>query len=44
MLENKGFQGEKVIPYVMPPERSIDIDTVIDFKTSENLMKERGKL
>ena len=44
MLENKGFHGEKVIPYVMPPERSIDIDTVIDFKTSENLMKERGKL
>ena len=30
-----------VIPYVMPPERCLDIDTEIDFKIVEFLMKEK---
>lgn len=33
-----GFNGNKVIPYCMPPERSIDIDKPIDFTIAEVLM------
>jgi len=32
-----------VIPYVMPPERCIDIDAEFDFKMVEMLMKEQQK-
>ena len=35
----KLFEG-RVIPYLMPPERCIDIDTVFDFKLVEWLLKE----
>jgi CMP-N,N'-diacetyllegionaminic acid synthase len=31
----RGFYIEKMLPYIMPPERSIDIDTELDFKISE---------
>ena len=34
------FQG-RVMPYLMPPERCLDIDTELDFKIVELLMKER---
>ena len=33
----------RVIPYVMPPERCIDIDAEFDFKMVEMLMKEQQK-
>ena len=34
------FQG-RVLPYLMPPERCLDIDTELDFKIVEMLMRER---
>lgn len=34
----KGFIGNKVIPYCMQPERSIDIDTPLDFTIAEVLI------
>lgn len=34
------FQG-RVLPYLMPPERCLDIDSELDFKIVECLMKER---
>ena len=34
-LENKGFYGKKTYAYVMPQERSVDIDTNFDFKLAE---------
>lgn len=40
-LKNKGFFGERTKAYVMPEERSIDIDTLLDFKFAELLLKER---
>ena len=30
--------------YIMPPERSVDIDTIEDFKEAERYMNERNKL
>ncbi|MEO1536113.1 MAG: acylneuraminate cytidylyltransferase family protein [Pseudomonadota bacterium] len=34
------FQG-RVLPYLMPTERCLDIDTELDFKIVQHLMKER---
>lgn len=31
--------GERILPYEMPPERSIDIDDEFDFMLAENLMR-----
>lgn len=39
----RSFYSSKTIPYIMPPERSIDIDNEIDFILAELLIKrERG--
>ena len=35
----KGFYSENILPFVMPIERSIDIDSEIDFILAETLMK-----
>jgi len=37
--EQKSFFGEKTFAYIMPKERSIDIDNEIDFKLAEILIK-----
>jgi len=37
---NNGFYCDKIVPYVMPPERSVDIDEEIDFKLAELLIQE----
>ena len=37
-FENKGFLGKKTYAYIMPEERSIDIDTEIDLALSKILL------
>lgn len=37
--DNEGIIATKVLPYEMPPERSIDIDRDIDFELAELLLK-----
>lgn len=39
LYKNKGFYCEKMIPYQMSPEKSIDIDNEIDFKIAEMIIK-----
>lgn len=39
LRKNKGFLGDGTIAYLMPKERSIDIDDEIDFMTAELLVK-----
>jgi len=39
-LKTKDWFGEKSYAYIMPRERSIDIDDYIDFKLAETLMEE----
>jgi CMP-N-acetylneuraminic acid synthetase len=38
----KSFYCSKTIPYIMPPERSIDIDNEVDFMLAELLVKKYG--
>lgn len=40
----KTFTPEKTIPYIMPPERSLDIDTPWDFFLAEQAMLEKMKI
>ena len=42
-LENGSFFNEKTLPYIMPMERSIDIDNDSDFKFAETIMKKRNE-
>ena len=39
--ENKGFFGEKTKAYIMPQDRSVDIDNELDFMQVESLLKMR---
>jgi len=41
LLENNSLIGDQVLPYVMPQERSVDIDNRIDFMLAELLMREQ---
>jgi CMP-N,N'-diacetyllegionaminic acid synthase len=40
LYKNNGFYCDKIVPYIMPPERSIDIDEEIDFKLAKLLIQE----
>ena len=40
LYNNNSFYCDKIVPYIMPPERSIDIDEEIDFKLAELLIQE----
>jgi len=40
LRKNKSFFGEKTYAYVMPSFRSVDIDTILDFKFAEFLLRE----
>lgn len=42
LLEEGSFYGKRPLAYVMPPERSIDIDTPLDFEIAEFLLSRRG--
>ena len=39
LYKNKEFYCDNIIPYIMPAERSIDIDEEIDFLIAEQLIK-----
>lgn len=38
LIKHKGFFGPKTFAYIMPQERSVDIDTEFDFKIAELLL------
>ena len=38
LRNNKTFIPKKTIPYIMPKERSIDLDTEFDFKLTEFIL------
>jgi CMP-N,N'-diacetyllegionaminic acid synthase len=40
LIRNKSLMGSDTVGYVMPPDRSIDIDTELDWKIAEMLLKE----
>ena len=42
--KNECFFGENSIAYIMPKERSVDIDDILDFKFAELLLDERKNL
>ena len=39
LKKKKSFYNCKIVPYIMPRERSVDIDDIYDFKFAEVLMK-----
>jgi CMP-N,N'-diacetyllegionaminic acid synthase len=42
--KEKTFTPEKTFPYIMPPERSLDIDTPWDFFLAEQIIKGKMKM
>lgn len=40
LLERSSFYGDNTLAYVMPPERSLDIDTPWDFHLAELILKD----
>ncbi len=45
LLKYKSFYTEKISPFILPPERSIDIDDEFDFSIAEFLLKRfEGKI
>lgn len=40
LMEKNSFYGSRILPYPMPPERSVDIDTEFDFRLADMLLKE----
>jgi CMP-N-acetylneuraminic acid synthetase len=42
VIERGTMWGERIAAYVMPPERSVDIDTPADFAVAEALLTARG--
>lgn len=41
LYKNHGFYSDDIIPYIMPTDKSVDIDTEIDFKFADLLIQER---
>ncbi|MDQ0458363.1 acylneuraminate cytidylyltransferase family protein [Rhizobium paknamense] len=44
LLEQNSIYGSRILPYIMPPERSIDIDVDLDFRLAELLLQDRSEL
>ena len=40
-LKKKAFYTESTYAYIMPPERSIDVDSLMDLKLAEWILTER---
>jgi N-acylneuraminate cytidylyltransferase/CMP-N,N'-diacetyllegionaminic acid synthase len=38
IIKNKGFYGDRTFAYIMPRERSVDIDDIVDFKLAGALL------
>jgi N-acylneuraminate cytidylyltransferase len=38
VMEGNSLYGTRIRPYIMPPERSVDIDTPLDFALAETLI------
>jgi CMP-N,N'-diacetyllegionaminic acid synthase len=43
LFKSKDLYGKKIVPYIMPHERSIDIDHLLDFAVAELLIKQNQK-
>ncbi|MDT7041571.1 acylneuraminate cytidylyltransferase family protein [Candidatus Nitronereus thalassa] len=43
IMNQHSIWGEKIVPYIMPEERSVNIDSELDLKLVEMLLKEQGK-
>ena len=41
LLKHKGFYFNKITPYIMPTERSVDIDDGVDFYLAESIIKNK---
>ena len=44
LLEEERLLGKHTLPYIIPQERSIDIDTPIDFKIAELILSGEATL
>ena len=44
LMERNSIWGDVIRPYVMPPERSVGIDSELDFKLVELLMRQQLEL
>lgn len=42
LKQHRTFVTAETVAYVMPPERSVDLDTLLDWKLAEILLKERS--
>ena len=40
LMENDSFIGKKCLPYIMPEERSVNIDSILDFKLVERIISD----
>ncbi len=40
-LKNKNIYGKKIIPYIMPTQRSVNIDDMKDWERAENIIRSR---
>jgi CMP-N,N'-diacetyllegionaminic acid synthase len=43
LVEKNSIWGASIRPYIMPEERSVNIDSELDFKMAEFLLAERGR-
>jgi CMP-N-acetylneuraminic acid synthetase len=43
LKQHRNFYGERTVPFVMPRERSVDIDTEMDFLLAEAIMKKGSR-
>lgn len=42
LLEHRTLVGQDTLPFIMPPERSIDIDGALEWRLAEMLLRERS--